>query len=452
MLRSVLQRRQVIDVHMSRIIEERGPSRSPLKSINGKVSHTIGEYRAHIRLFSRNVRLFLLGSFLIGLTAAAAGLLMNLYLKESGADESFIGRFLSSGAFGTTIVAIPAAFVLRRMKLKMVLLTSTIVYIASIVFLSRMPVTNMLILVGFVSGMAMTFNRIAAAPFFMRNSTPKERTYIFSFNFGVMLIAGMIGSLASGWLVSQLSRLTSTIVSAYQWTLILGSAFGLLAIIPFSMIKAAAPGDEDKEADFSLALLKRRARLYLRLLIPQFFVGVGAGLIIPFLNLYFRDRFNQPPDKIGFFFFAVNTTMLMGILAGPILARKFGMVKTIVSTEILSIPFMIILAFTYSLPLAFAAFLIRGALMNMAQPIGSNFSMEMVSKSEHALVNALMTLGWTSSWMISTAVGGSLIEKHGYTLPLMIAVGLYIVSAILYYLFFRKSEKKTTSGFMVEIT
>ena len=437
---------------IDRTTEEEARAFSPLKSLNGKISHTVGDYWSHIRLFSRNVRLFLLGSFLLSLTAASVGLLMNLYLKERGADESYIGRFLSSGAFGMTIVAIPAAFALRRIKLKMVLLSSTVIYIISIILLSRLPVTNILILVGFVSGMAMTFNRIAAAPFFMRNSTPKERTYIFSFNFGVMLIAGMIGSLTSGWLVSQLSKLTPSIISAYQWTFIVGTALGILAVIPFSMIKAAGPGEEDRESDFSAALLKRRAGLYTRLLIPQFFVGVGAGLIIPFLNLYFRDRFDQPPDKIGFFFFAVNTTMLIGILAGPVLARKFGMVKTIVSTEFLSIPFMIILAFTYSLPLAFAAFLIRGALMNMAQPIGSNFSMEMVSKSEHALVNALMMLAWTSSWMISTAVGGSLIEKHGYTLPLMIAVGLYVISAVLYYLFFRKSERKTTTGFMVEIT
>jgi predicted MFS family arabinose efflux permease len=133
--------------------------------------------------------------------------------------------------------------------------------------------------------------------------------------------------------------------------------------------------------------------------------------------------------------------MLIGILAGPIMARKLGMVKTIVLTELLSIPFMMILAFTYSLPLAIIAFLVRGALMNMAQPIGSNLSMELVGKTEHALVNALLTLAWTGSWMISTAVGGRLIDKHGYTLPLLIAVGLYIISAILYFMFFRKSER-----------
>ena len=89
--------------------------------------------------------------------------------------------------------------------------------------------------------------------------------------------------------------------------------------------------------------------------------------------------------------------------------------------------------------------------MNMAQPIGTNFSMEMVGRSEHALVNALITFAWNGSWMISAEIGGRLIQSRGYTIPLLIAVALYFVSAILYYIFFRKSETKTSSGFVVEI-
>jgi MFS family permease len=424
---------------------------SPLQLVNGKIRNYAKDYYHHISLFSRNVRLYLAGSFLLGLTAAAAQLLFNLYLKERGADESFIGTFLSAGAFGTAIIALPAAFLLRRIKLKMVLLCSTIFYVCSVVLIAYLQVSHVLIVISFIIGMAMTFNRIAAAPFFMRNSTLKERTYIFSFNFGVLLLAGMIGSLYSGWLVSILTKLTSGAISAYQWTFMVSGILGLMAIIPYSMIKTQEPGREEREADFSLSLFKKQYKLYLKLILPQFAVGIGAGLIIPFLNLYFRDRFGQPPDKIGVFFFAVNTTMLLGILFGPIMARKFGMVKTIVSTELLSIPFMIILAFTYSLPVALAAFLFRGALMNMAQPIGTNFGMEMVGKSEHALVNALLTLAWTGSWMISTAVGGEIIEKHGYTLPLLLAVGLYIVSAVLYYSFFRKSDRKAGGEFIAEI-
>lgn len=422
-----------------------------VSSLNRKISYFVADYWQNLRLFSRNVRLYLLASFLIGLTFAGYMLLLNLYLREQGASESFIGTILSSGALGMTLASIPAAFILRRIKLKKILLSSTVVYGLSILFLSWLPVTNFLVLASFSAGIAMTFYRVASAPFFMRNSTPKERTYIFSMNFGVALMASMLGSLIFGQMVTILSDMTGGMVGAYRWTFLVSVALGLLALVPFSMLKASDPGQEDEKADFSYTLLKRRAWLYAKLFIPYFIVGTGAGLIIPFLNIYFRDRFDQPPDKIGLFYFAVHTTMLIGILAGPVLAKKMGLVRTLVSTQLLSIPFMIVLAYTYSLPLAFFAFLIRGALMNLGMPIGKNFSMEMVGKSEQALVNALMMFAWTSSWMISAAIGGHLIEKHGYTLPLMITVGLYIISSISYYVFFRNSERRSASGYIVEV-
>ncbi|UCD17746.1 MAG: MFS transporter [Candidatus Zixiibacteriota bacterium] len=421
-----------------------------MKKPSNYIINPIVDYWQNLRMFSANVLLYLLGSFLVGLTFAAYMLLLNLYLREQGAVESFIGTILSAGAVGMTVTSIPAAFLLRRIRLKRILLSSILVYCLAVLLLSRLPVTGLLVVVTFSAGVAATFYRVAAAPFFMRNTGSKERTFVFSASFGVSLMASMLGSLLFGWMVPQLAKITDGIIPAYQWTFMVGAGLGLLALIPFALIKATDPGEENSSADFSPALLKRRLPLYAKLFIPYFVVGTGAGLIIPFLNLYFRDRFNQPPDKIGLFYFLVHATMLFGIMAGPVLARKFGMVRTIVWTQLISIPFMVMLAYTYSLPLAFAAFLLRGALMNLGQPIGSNFSMELVEKSEHALVNALLMLGWTSSWMISTMIGGNLIERYGYTLPLMITVVLYIISSILYYLFFRTSERKTLSGYVID--
>jgi len=423
----------------------------PVGKKNGPIAQ-IKDYWEHLQLFSINVRLYLTGSFLIGLTFSCYLLLMNLYLREQGVPESFIGEVLSFGALGMTLMAIPAAFILRRIRLKKILLISTVVYIVAILLLTQIPIGRMLYVLSFLAGMAMTFYRVAAGPFFMRNSTKKERTYIFSISFGVMLLASMIGSLVFGEMVIFLSFLGDSMIEAYRWAFVLAVGLGLLAVIPFGMIKAADPTKNDKDSDFSLELFKRRIGLYAKLFFPHFIVGSGAGLIIPFLNLYFRDRFDQPPDNIGFLYFVGHTTMLIGILAGPVLVRKIGMIRAVVLTQLLSMPFMVILAYTYSLPLAITAFLIRGGLMNLGVPIGSNFGMEMVSKSEQALVNAILMLSWTSSWMVSTYYGGRLIENYGYTLPLLIAVVLYFVSSISYYLFFRSSEVKTDSGYKIKVT
>jgi len=419
------------------------------RNIFGKTSAGIADYWRHLQLFSRNVRLYLAASFLIGLTFAGYQLLLNLYLREQGAAESFIGNVLSAGAVGMTLTSIPAAFILRRIKLKKILLISTAMYALSIYVLTWLPVSSWLIVVSFTAGIATTFYRVAAAPFFMRNTTPEERTYVFSLSFGVSLLASIFGSILFGKMVTTLAPMIGGMISAYRWTFVASIGLGLTSLIPFAMIKAADPAAEDKKAIFSLSLLKSRLGLYSRLFLPYFVVGLGAGLIIPFLNLYFRDRFGQPPDKIGLFFTAVHATMFLGILAGPVLARKLGMVRSLVWTQVISIPFMVVLAYTYSLELAFFAFLIRGGLMNLGQPIGTNFGMEVVDESEQAFVNALFMFGWNSSWMVSTVVGGRLIEAYGYTLPLMITAGLYMLSSILYYIFFRDSERKTDSGFKV---
>jgi predicted MFS family arabinose efflux permease len=183
-----------------------------------------------------------------------------------------------------------------------------------------------------------------------------------------------------------------------------------------------------------------RGRLLFKLTFPFFLVGMGAGLIIPFLNLYFRDRFDLTPQTIGVYYGLVQATMILGVLVGPELARRFGMVKTIVFSEWASLPFMVILAFTHNLPLATMAFLMRGALMNMGVPISNNYMMERVGESDRALVNSWSMVAWSLSWAITAALGGFMIERAGYVMPLLIASVLYVASSVLYFLYFRRCE------------
>ena len=55
----------------------------------------ISDYLHHFRLFSRNARLFTAGTFLLSLAFTMFQLMRNLYLKEAGFDEVFIGHSLS---------------------------------------------------------------------------------------------------------------------------------------------------------------------------------------------------------------------------------------------------------------------------------------------------------------------------------------------------------------------
>jgi len=100
-------------------------------------------------------------------------------------------------------------------------------------------------------------------------------------------------------------------------------------------------------------------------------------------------------------------------------------VRGVVATQLASVPFMVVLALSGSLPVVAAAFFLRSALMNMNQPLTSHFAMEMVPERDHAITNSLLSVAWFLSWTISADIGGALIERKGYTEPLLIAAALY---------------------------
>ena len=345
-----------------------------------------------------------------------------------------------------TIVAIPAALILSRVRLKPLLLITCPLLAAFSFGLTTFTQFAYLIGFGMLAGMALSFFRVASAPFYMRNSTRTERTHLFSLSFATNMLAGIVGSYGAGSLVTYIGGRTGDMVLGYQYTLYVAIAVSLLAFIPFAMIKSSAPSDEENRLVITWAQIKKRGGLYFKLTFSQGLIGLGAGLIVPFFNLYFRDRFQLEPDAIGFYYILMQMGMVVGTLFGPLLTPRLGLIRTIVLTQMLSIPFMLTLAYSYSLIFVVPAFILRSALMNLGVPLGTNFGMELCDKEEQALVNALMQISWTGFWMISVAVGGELIERHGYTLVLEIAAGLYVVSSVIYYLFFGRVERRSSEG------
>jgi len=411
-----------------------------------RVKNGVVDYAAHLGLFSRNARLYLFGSFLMGINFQVFMLLLNLMLKEMGFVESEIGLVASSRAIGMSCIAIPAGILMSRIRLKPILLVGCALFGLFSFFIATSQQLYLLLGFSVLSGMAFSIYRVAAAPFYMRNTTPLERTYVFSFSFGTNLLAGIIGAATAGRIAAVIGERTGDMVFGYQCTLFIGIGVSLLALIPFLLIRSAPPSKEENRISLTHTQFHRRGRFYAKVFFTNFMVGLGAGLIIPFLNLYFRDRFELPPDTIGLYYSVVHFSMLAGSLASPVLVKRYGLVRTVVVAQLASMPFMLLLSYTYWLPLAFVAFVIRGGLMNLGVPLITNLGMELAEQEEHGLVGALLMVGWTSSWMLSTAVGGSLIEHYGYTLTMNITICVYLLSSAAFFLFFRRAESRSESG------
>ena len=90
-------------------------------------------------------------------------------------------------------------------------------------------------------------------------------------------------------------------------------------------------------------------------------------MCIPFLGLYFQDRFGLAPGDFASLQALAALVMTVGYLLTPFAIARAGYVKGIVAFELLSIPFFVLLAFTTSLPLAICAFLLRAHAQVLGQ-------------------------------------------------------------------------------------
>lgn len=404
-----------------------------------RTSHWFDEYMDNVKRISPESWWFLLGTMLVSLSWLTFMLLFNLYMKERGYPEGVMGQVLSAQSFGTMAMSIPAAYLVSRLSARAALVWSSIGVAIGFAWVTLVDIKGLIIAAAFMAGAMLAFSRVYSSPFLMKYTSSSERAIVFSLNFAASLGSGLIAHLGAGSLHTWFTSLSGSTVTAYRWVLWCSAGCGVLGSLAYSRLPGIALTVKRPRTSWR-AVLRSKGPLFFRLVFPSFLVGLGAGLIIPFLNLYFRDRFHLSTQTIGIYYAMVQASMIVGVLLGPELARRYGMVRTIVLSELASLPFMAILAFTHDLTFATIAFLARGALMNLGVPIANNYLMERVGPEDRATANSLSLLAWTSSWAITTAIGGWMIELWGYAPPLLAGCALYIASSILYYVYFRNEE------------
>jgi MFS family permease len=295
----------------------------------------------------------------------------------------------------------------------------------------------------------------------MREAAPASRPFLFSAAYTVLFLSAIVGSLVGGILPHAFRWIVESDRLALRFSLFTACGLYALSTIPFSGMKARPPVADPaaplrwSARERALAAVRELAMvdwgLHAKLVVPSLLIGLGAGLIIPFLNLYFRDRFGLDEAAIGLLFAAMQGFMVVSNVFGPTVSKRMGLVRGVVVTQLVSVPFMVILALSHSYPFVVGAFFLRSAMMNMNQPLASHFAMEVVPERDHAITNSLLSLAWFLAWSVSADIGGAMIERVGYTQPLLLAAGLYVLASLLYWLFFRNVEEGRLPRSEVEI-
>jgi MFS family permease len=152
-------------------------------------------------------------------------------------------------------------------------------------------------------------------------------------------------------------------------------------------------------------------------------LGLGAGLFLPYANLFFVKHLGASSALFGLIDGSANALNALLTLLAPLLVLRIGKVNTLTFTRLLSLPVMLLMGLTAWLPLAALLYPLRQGLMDMSEGILQVFSMEVVEKPRRGLANSSYQTAFQGTQALSTPLGGLIIAHAGYT-PVFIAAAL----------------------------
>ncbi len=398
-------------------------------------------YCSYFQQLSRNVKFFLFGNAIQGMGLSIYSLLFNLYLKEIGFGESSIGGLISTTSLGISLMAIPAALIIEKFHVKHLVVTGLLCSS----FFYWLQIFNVdeasLFTFGLLASMFLALYNISVSPFYLRNSSPEQRVQLFTMNSSMNMGAHLIGYLIGGYLPDLISWLSpiSSRIDVFRISIMVAIGIIFSASLLFTRIERV-PIPKIKKKMFE-GLREKEWNILARLILPKLCFAFGGGLIVPFMNLYLKEKFQLSTELIGMAYAILQFFIFAGIFITPILIQKTTHLRFIILTALFSIPFMIAMGLTGNISLVLSCFFMRGMLMNMSSPITSMFEMEHVREKECVFASAIILFFYHLVYTTSTRLGGYLIESYSFKPTFYLAGAFYAVAIILYYRFFKKEDE-----------
>ena len=401
----------------------------------------------------RNIHLLFLLEFFLSLIHVAFILILNIYLRKQGFSDPEIASFNSLRFVGALAFALPLGIFIRGRRLKPFFkMASLMVPLTSIMIIEAIhySMTPLIQLSFILWGIGMMLMRVCSLPFIIRHTTNDNSTEALSLSASTWSLSTMV----SGLIISGLDWISNIKLSP---DLIKLNEYGILWIITLiGSLSYVFTIQINEDVDFNKGKRPGIFSLHktydwsiiFKAISPLVLISIGAGLTIPFVNLFFNSVFNF--NSSDFSLLSSITAMLVFTfsLLVPTLRKKYGYWMTIVFVQTLAILCLVIMSLTeiyasypYAVIIAVAAYIFRQPLMHMAHPASNELMMNYVGKNNQELISALSSSLWSASWFISAKLFEwlRLLDFRYYEIFLITAF-LYVLGVILYVFLIKEYE------------
>jgi len=406
----------------------------------------------HFNRFHRDARLFLVTTLVAGAALSLYWIDFNLYLASLGFEPATIGLVATVASVGGALTAFPASAASDRFGRRTVIAAGMSVSILALVGLLLSEALPLIIGFAAMWAIGQQAFMVVQAPFLAEHSDPEHRNELFALQAAVQTVTNIVAAILGGIVAAGIGGLlgfdpggpdTYRLILVIM-TLLMVAALGTVALLSDDRPSRRAVESPLRAKPRARKGVRNRSR-FVRLLFPGFLISVGAGQVIPFLNVFVQRKFDLDLTSLNALFAFTSLGTVGAMLAQPRLARRFGQIASVVIVQGASIPFLVVLGFSPVLWTVIGAMAVRNSLMNAGNPIFSAFAMEHVSPSERATLAAGMSVLWQGGWVIGGAwyalLQATLGFEAGYTVNFITVITLYSIATTLYWTWFRDADR-----------
>lgn len=353
-------------------------------------------------------------------------LILPYYLSILGLDPFLIGVIATASLLGSGVITLGVGLVANRFRLRSLLLAATVMTVATgagyAVFTDFWPLL-LIATVGTLnpamghSAMYLPLEHTLLAGV----ADDRHRTAIFARYSLIGTFVAALGSLAAGAPQALAAVTPLDMKAALQAMFWLYGAIGLVTVLIYRRIPPGnAPVKEARRPP-----LTRSKRIVFMLAALFSLDSFGGGFVVQsLLALWLFQRFGLEPASVGTVFFWITLLgALSQLVAGPI-ARRIGLVKTMVFTHLPGNLLLIAVPFMPDAGLAIALLLGRAALNQIDVPARNSYVMAVVRREERPAAMSFTTVPRGVAAAAGPLLAGYLLSISGFGWPLVIGGGL----------------------------
>jgi MFS family permease len=402
-------------------------------------------------MFSRDVRLLFAARMARLFAYGFLSVILVLYLAAVGLDEARIGLLLTLTLIGDSAVSLwittSADCIGRR---RMLIAGAALMVLAGVVFATTRSFWPLLLAatIGVISPSGNEvgpFQSIEQAALAQQIPAERRVSLLAWYNLAGSFTTA-VGALAGGTLAQSLMHRGFSEVASYRAVVFGYAAIGALLV---GLFLAASPAIEVPNSNRSpqppslfrsdLGLGPSRRAVFR--LAGLFTIDAFAGgfIVQAFVAYWFHRRFGVEPAGLGGIFFGANVLAGLSALSAARIARRIGLLETMVVTHIPSNVLLFLVPLMPTMPLAVTVLLARYSISQMDVPTRQAYTLALVEPAERSAAAGVTGIARTVGASLSPLAAGPLYASAALaSVPFFLSGGLKIVYDILVYLAFRR--------------